>query len=253
MVATTATIIDIITFFIDCTNYIKYKIENGKVKGEKLKQCTKCKIEKPITEFAKRKASKDGLCFKCKQCVKEYQQANKKKIREKQKEYKESNREKIREINNRSTQKCKARIKSYYKENKEKILTKHKEYRETNKEQIKAKKDEWRRGQQEKAKQKTFVEYIDGETKHCKKCDTTKETKFFSRRRRNPDGLMTTCKQCVKEYQQANKEKIAAYNEQWRKDNPERMKQLRRDAYARDPLSQKVRSRIIECRNNGFQ
>jgi len=33
------------------------------------KTCTKCKTEKPLTEFRKRKASKDGLAYKCKSCA----------------------------------------------------------------------------------------------------------------------------------------------------------------------------------------
>ena len=32
------------------------------------KKCRKCKIEKPLTEFSKRKALKDGLQYKCKAC-----------------------------------------------------------------------------------------------------------------------------------------------------------------------------------------
>lgn len=33
-----------------------------------LKTCCKCKIEKPITEYHKSKAEKDGHCYKCKSC-----------------------------------------------------------------------------------------------------------------------------------------------------------------------------------------
>lgn len=37
-----------------------------------LKTCTKCKIEKPKTEFTKRSKSKDGLVYKCRSCTAEY-------------------------------------------------------------------------------------------------------------------------------------------------------------------------------------
>ena len=36
------------------------------------KTCKKCKIEKPLTAFAARAASKDGLRYTCKQCDSEY-------------------------------------------------------------------------------------------------------------------------------------------------------------------------------------
>ena len=36
------------------------------------KTCRKCNIIKPLTEFRKRKASKDGLAYKCKICVRNY-------------------------------------------------------------------------------------------------------------------------------------------------------------------------------------
>lgn len=39
------------------------RIENG------LKLCAKCKAEKPFAEFHARKASSDGLCFKCIPCA----------------------------------------------------------------------------------------------------------------------------------------------------------------------------------------
>lgn len=35
------------------------------------KVCNKCGVEKPFDQFSKRKASKDGLQFKCKECFKE--------------------------------------------------------------------------------------------------------------------------------------------------------------------------------------
>jgi len=41
------------------------------------KICTKCKQEKSVNEFYKRKASKDGLHLKCKSCVKHYALENK--------------------------------------------------------------------------------------------------------------------------------------------------------------------------------
>jgi hypothetical protein len=37
------------------------------------KVCTKCKIEKPIDKFYKRRKSKDGLTSRCKECSREHE------------------------------------------------------------------------------------------------------------------------------------------------------------------------------------
>ena len=37
-----------------------------------IKYCSSCQTEKPITDFGKRAASRDGLASKCKQCQREY-------------------------------------------------------------------------------------------------------------------------------------------------------------------------------------
>ena len=42
-----------------------------------MKTCSKCSIEKPLTEFSKCKANKDGLQNKCKLCITLHYQNNK--------------------------------------------------------------------------------------------------------------------------------------------------------------------------------
>lgn len=37
------------------------------------KTCTKCKIQKPLTDYYKKKAAKDGLQSQCNSCAKENQ------------------------------------------------------------------------------------------------------------------------------------------------------------------------------------
>lgn len=37
-----------------------------------MKKCTRCGIEKSVSEFQKRKASKDGLTASCKECLSKY-------------------------------------------------------------------------------------------------------------------------------------------------------------------------------------
>ena len=92
-----------------------------------MKKCSKCKIEKELTEFYKDKAKKDGLRSDCKSCQKAshkaYREANKEKIKAKKKAYREANKDKI---------------KAYYEANKDKIKAQIKAYRESNKDKIKA-------------------------------------------------------------------------------------------------------------------
>jgi hypothetical protein len=56
-----------------------------------MKKCTKCGIEKKISEFGKLSSSKDGLSYSCKSCRKEvcdkYYHNNKRKIMDKKKVY----------------------------------------------------------------------------------------------------------------------------------------------------------------------
>jgi hypothetical protein len=39
------------------------------------KTCTKCNIAKPLEEFGKQSANKDGLMYYCKSCIREYHKA----------------------------------------------------------------------------------------------------------------------------------------------------------------------------------
>ena len=61
------------------------------------KTCSKCKIEKPLSEFGKRNASKDGLRSHCKKCDTLCREQNKDKIKQYVAVYQEQNKDKIRE------------------------------------------------------------------------------------------------------------------------------------------------------------
>jgi len=64
-----------------------------------LKQCSKCKIWKPISEFYKHKNRKDGLCYQCKECCKKiqakYYQRNREQILEQGHKYRETHKKEI--------------------------------------------------------------------------------------------------------------------------------------------------------------
>ncbi len=51
------------------------------------RNCSRCKRLLPTTQFAKSKRSSHGYCSQCKDCVKEYQLANKEKLKAYQRSY----------------------------------------------------------------------------------------------------------------------------------------------------------------------
>jgi ElaB/YqjD/DUF883 family membrane-anchored ribosome-binding protein len=93
--------------------------------GMKTKSCTKCKIEKPTTEFGRDKRIRSGLCSRCKLCVAEYNRARyleqREQVIERVANYARNNKEEIR-----------ARCKAYYQRNKDRIKEKTKRWREAN-------------------------------------------------------------------------------------------------------------------------
>jgi hypothetical protein len=102
------------------------------------KKCNKCNVVKDVSEFGKRKVSKDGLRNDCKECrkvtAKRYRENNKDRF----KQYNENNKEKKKEYN-----------KEYKEDNKEKIKEYNKRYNENNKEKIKENRKKYREGKLE--------------------------------------------------------------------------------------------------------
>lgn len=93
------------------------------VDSEGFKRCSHCRREKPVAEFSKRKASKDGLSYNCKICEREIATASYKRQKQKKKAHQRylDNREEHLE---RSAQN--------YQENRETRLAQSKAYREAN-------------------------------------------------------------------------------------------------------------------------
>ena len=60
-----------------------------------MKTCSKCKEEKPFSEFYKNRKRKYGLHNHCKSCHKAYRETNKDKRKEYFKAYREANKNKI--------------------------------------------------------------------------------------------------------------------------------------------------------------
>jgi hypothetical protein len=93
-----------------------------------MKTCSKCKEEKPFSEFSKNKNSKDGLQSYCKICVKkidkEYKEKNKNILKEKSKEYYQNNINSIKEYYQKNKEKFDQYQKQYYQENKKEQIQK---------------------------------------------------------------------------------------------------------------------------------
>jgi hypothetical protein len=109
---------------------------------EPTKICSKCKVEKPVSEFYKRKDRKNGFgyCIPC--CNKansKYYFNNIEKVHKHKKEYRHTNRDKIKE-----------KVSQYYFSHKEKMDKINRQYNIDNKEKMDAWKKEYRIKNKEK-------------------------------------------------------------------------------------------------------
>jgi hypothetical protein len=117
-----------------------------------MKQCTKCKEVKELTEFAKQTSNKNGLQSKCKDCDKAYYQVNKDKIKAYKQAYYQVNKDKAKAYREENKDRKAAWNKTYYKINKDKRRAYLKAYREANRDKIKTKNQEWKEANRENIK-----------------------------------------------------------------------------------------------------
>lgn len=132
------------------------------------KICTKCHIEKNISEFYKSGKYYNSICKKCKiqyNCLhaknnekikkyqKQYRQNNRQKIALKDIKYKEKNKNKLKEYRKEYYIKNKERIIEYRNNNKETIKEKAKEYYLKNKQNINNKHKKWLKDNKEKQRE----------------------------------------------------------------------------------------------------
>jgi hypothetical protein len=110
-----------------------------------MKLCPICNKEKEKFNFSQDKSSKDGLKYKCKECVKIYRKEYNKKEenKNKNKEYCVKNKDKIKQIKqeyyNNNKEIHNIRVKKWRFQNKDKTKNYEKKYREKNKEYFKIK------------------------------------------------------------------------------------------------------------------
>lgn len=196
------------------------------------KICTKCEVEKDLSEFGKCKKSKDGHMARCKICRREdckiYHELNREKKALRSKKYRLENKDKLSK-----------KGKEYYKNNKEKISEYGKKYRSNHKEkdaergrkyraENKEKLTEWHRQHYTKNKDRILAT-------QKKNYEEDKE-KFAKRIRNQYMKNIERYKEYHKNYYEDNKEKITKaakiYRQvrkdfliiakrKWRKNNPE--------------------------------
>lgn len=129
-----------------------------------MKQCSRCGEVKPLEAFSKRKASKDGLNNKCRECdaarVRAYQEANKEQRAAYDKAYYAANKEQLQaqaqayyEANKERERK---RAKGYYEANRERYLAQQKGWYEANRERQQTQRKAW--GEENKEWVKAYYE-----------------------------------------------------------------------------------------------
>jgi len=162
-----------------------------------MKKCSNCNTEKDFVFFGKRKASKDGLSYICKECKslidKEYSKNNKESLKKYLKSYYEENKESLKDKSKKNYYENidikKEQFKNYYINNSDIIKRNSIKYYEENKEYL---------------KDKNKKDYKD-----------------------NPNKYKIKSKNWYKN----NKEKIKEYNRKYNLKNKEKIKEYRKNYY----------------------
>lgn len=133
-----------------------------------VKQCTKCFVLKPLTEFNKDSRKRDGLRSYCRDCAKDYYKQyynqNKQTCLESNRQWRNNNPERVKELaKNRDKDKDRDKRrelnKIYRQENRDKINLKKREYYQRNKELIKKKIALWQQQNKDKRNEQIRKHY----------------------------------------------------------------------------------------------
>jgi len=111
-------------------------LNTGNISGDVMKICTKCKVDKELSEFGVNKQYKDGLNSACKDCanarLRAYYAANKEACNAKSKRWQQAHPERI--WAKAHPEKAKASLARYRAENRDRIKADNHEYRKKNSE-----------------------------------------------------------------------------------------------------------------------
>jgi hypothetical protein len=175
------------------------------------KTCTKCAVEKPLSEFNRNKYSKDGLSYWCKYCIssvgKAAYEANRLEKLRKQKEYYARNPEAKQAILDKSKAKRAEYNKSYRERNKDRLVSYLKEYQAANREALAKKRKIY------------YVENKDRVAAWSKDYYAKNKALLSSKN---------------KAYRAKNLEKLSAYDKAKRAANKDRYSKLVKDYYSRN-------------------
>ena len=181
---------------------------------EGMKKCSKCGEWKPATAeyFNRDKTSADGLNSWCKECLREYRQKNKDRVREYSREYHQKNRDHRREYN-----------REYYQKNKDYYLERHREYRQKNRDRsIEHDREYYQKNKDHILEQKR--EY--GQ----KNKDRIREYQL-EYRQKNKDRISER----DREYRQKNKDRISENQREYQQKNKGRLREYNRE-YKQTPV-----------------
>ena len=167
------------------------------------KICSRCKQEKPLSEFKNDRTRKDGRYPQCRSCEREYRDANIEKIKEHKKEFRETNSEKIKASKHQyylnNSDKLKEKGRAHYVEHREEIIATAREYYKSNFETVRLSKQQYYRANRERA-----LEYL-------------------------------------KVWRFANKQRIAFLDRRYRENHREEKRDYERQYYARNPHIEKAK------------
>lgn len=127
----------------------------------KTKICTKCKVDKALSEFGKNRTTKDGLRYWCKTCRLEdnrsYRQKNKEAVKEYRQRYYLEHRDEIIERSQLRYREHYDEIMAYREEHREEHAEQHRRYRQEHAEEIMAKKRDYEKRFPERIKAQEAV------------------------------------------------------------------------------------------------
>lgn len=186
-----------------------------------MKKCSKCKIEKPNTEFSKNTKSNDGLQSRCKSCRSQDYSDNKDKVHAQHAAYYQANKNEISERRHANRDKINAYYASYWAANKEKICSRVARYYRNNKEAISVK----------KAKHRLLnIDYMRARDAAYYSANREKRREYKARFcAENRDLIMAR----GAKYYARNRESMLAKSANYRAENPEKFAEYRRNRRAR--------------------
>lgn len=195
------------------------------------KACSKCGLEKSLSDFYADKGRKDGKTPQCKECVKAYREANKERIAETKRLRYQENKEVLR-----------AKYAEYYRNNREEILERNRSWQEANRERVRKSKREYYQNNRERA-------YEQSRQWRLANPEKRKEIAlrwFYSNQEK--------ANKASREWQEANKKRASDNARNWREANLEKAKASQRNWEQENPDKVTLKRSIRRLRqfNNGI-